>query len=94
MLAADRPWDFDASVDHRSAQVVQIESSKVLPIIVILALLSGVAIALAMLAWARASDSERETRMLEYYLLELDAKAIAAGIKRPEEAIANKLKEN
>lgn len=43
---------------------------------------------------AEVEESKTETRMLEYYLLELDAKAIAAGIKRPEEAIANKLKEN
>ena len=39
-----------------------------------------------------AVNAEREARMLEYYLLELDAKVIASGIKRPEDSIANKLK--
>jgi hypothetical protein len=37
--------------------------------------------------------AEREARMLQYYLLELDAKVIKAGIKPADEAIANKLKE-
>ncbi len=75
-----------------SSQVIQIESSKVLPIIVILAVIAGGAIALAIQAKSKAEAAAMETRMLEYYLLELDAKAISAGIKKPEESIANKLK--
>lgn len=35
--------------------------------------------------------TEKETRMLEYYLLELDAKFISAGLKPAEQAIAQKL---
>lgn len=35
--------------------------------------------------------AERESRLLEYYLLELDAKVIAAGIKSPNDSIAGKL---
>lgn len=38
--------------------------------------------------------AEREARMLQYYLLELDAKVIKAGIKPADESIANKLKES
>lgn len=38
-----------------------------------------------------AVEKETEVRMLEYYLLELDAKVIAAGIKKPEDSIALKL---
>lgn len=41
----------------------------------------------------QANKTERETRMLEYYLLELDGKVIKAGIKRPEDSIAGKLKQ-
>lgn len=37
--------------------------------------------------------AERETRLLEYYLLELDAKVIASGIKKPEDAIAKHLRD-
>lgn len=40
-----------------------------------------------------ARIAEREARMLQYYLLELDAKVIKAGIKPADESIANKLKE-
>ena len=45
--------------------------------------------------WAlhEASLAEREARMLQYYTLEMDAKLIAAGIKKPEDSVANKLKE-
>lgn len=34
-----------------------------------------------------------ETRMLEYYLLELDAKFINAGLKDPAEAISKRLQQ-
>jgi hypothetical protein len=51
-------------------------------------LIAGLAIAIALWAIFQASISERETRMLEYYVLEMDAKLIAAGIKKPEESVA------
>ncbi len=43
--------------------------------------------------WAlyQAAVAERETRMLQYYLLELDARAIRYGIKTDDESIAKKL---
>lgn len=44
------------------------------------------------LGWAYKS-TETETRMLEYYLLELDAKFINAGLKDPAEAISKKLQQ-
>lgn len=56
--------------------------------------LSVGAVVIAAMSSQNDSRTEREVRMLEYYLLELDAKAIAAGIKRPEEAIADQLKES
>lgn len=80
-------------VGQQGASVVQIESTKLLPIIVILALLCGLSAGLALLAYNASKNSEREARMLEYYLLELDAKFIHAGLKDPAESIANKLKE-
>lgn len=36
-------------------------------------------------------ETEREARMLEYYLLELDAKVIASGLKPESDSIAKKL---
>lgn len=48
--------------------------------------------ALVLAAWAihDANIAEREARMYEYYTLELDAKLIAAGIKKPEDAISKR----
>lgn len=60
---------------------------------IVLGIVSGLALGISIFCIWSASQSERETRMLEYYLLELDAKVIAAGIKKPEDSIAEKLKE-
>lgn len=78
-------------VREQSASVVQIEHGRLVPLVVVLALSAGLAIGLSTTALVRSGDAERESRMLEYYLLELDAKAIAAGIKQPDEAISKKL---
>jgi len=45
--------------------------------------------------WAihESSLAEREARMLQYYTLEMDAKLITAGVKKPDDSVANKLKE-
>lgn len=40
------------------------------------------------------TQAERESELLKYYLLELDAKVIAAGVKKPDEAISKKLQES
>lgn len=55
-------------------------------------LFSGIAAALALDARLDAQRAEREARMLEYYVLEVDAKLIAAGVKTDAESIAAKLK--
>lgn len=65
----------------------------ILPVLVLLAILSGVSIGLTTFAFTQAEKADREARMLEYYLLELDAKFINAGLKDPAESIANKLKQ-
>ena len=44
------------------------------------------------LYWAYR-DAGTEVRMLEYYLLELDAKFIHAGLKDPADSIAKKLQQ-
>jgi hypothetical protein len=79
-------------VGSQGASVVQVESSRLLPILVILAVLCGLSIGLAVFSFAASRNADREARMLEYYLLELDAKFIHAGLKDPAESIANKLK--
>ena len=75
------------------ASVIQIESSRLVPLLLGLAILSGISVALAITAFYQVTLAERETRMLQYYVLEMDAKLIAAGVKKPEDAVASKLKE-
>lgn len=58
---------------------------------ILLACFSGFALGAAVFSMYEANHAEREARMLQYYVLEMDAKLIAAGIKRPEEAVAKKL---
>lgn len=77
-------------VSGQSASVVQIESSKLVPLVIVLAILSGVAIGLTSFAFTAASDAEREARMLEYYVMELDGKLMAAGVIESKESYSAK----
>jgi len=52
-------------------------------------LVAGLAIAIGFWAIFQARLAEREARMLQYYVLEMDAKLIAAGVKKPEESVAS-----
>ena len=51
------------------------------------------AAAIVIACWAihDAGRAEREARMYEYYTLEMDAKLIAAGVKKPDEAVSKQL---
>jgi hypothetical protein len=53
--------------------------------------LAAVAIVLAVAAGVMAYWAEREARMLQYYVLEMDAKLISHGIKPPEDSVAKQL---
>jgi ABC-type taurine transport system ATPase subunit len=74
-----------------SASVVQYEQSKLLPWVLVCSILSGLAIGLCLLTVLLSQQAERESRMLQYYVLEMDAKLIAAGVKKPDEAISKRL---
>lgn len=83
MLAADRPLDFDATADHRSAQVIQVESlgKGGIAYLLFTGLLSVV---VSLMAWSvstRASDraaiAERETRIIRD---ELDRLQVEIGV--------------
>jgi hypothetical protein len=56
--------------------------------------LMALSIAANVLLYFQFANAERETRMLEYYVLEMDAKLIAAGFKTDAESVAKRLKEN
>ena len=56
-----------------------------------LAMRQDSAVQAAQAAVLQFERTEKETRMLEYYLLELDAKFISAGLKPADHSIAQKL---
>ncbi len=78
----------ETNIDNRRDNSI----NKPLPWMVLLAIIASLALGFAISSRSEAVKAERETRMLEYYLLELDAKFINAGLKDPAESIANKLK--
>jgi uncharacterized membrane protein YidH (DUF202 family) len=78
-----------ASRSHATATINDKSKAFIIAVLVALNLLATV---MMFIKWR---DTEREVRMQEYYLLELDAKFIAASVKKPEESLASKLrKEN
>lgn len=76
------PWDYsEGSGDGNSrATVVQVESSKLLPALIIMSVLAALALIAAVVAWQKASSAETEARMLEYYVMELDGKLMRDGV--------------
>lgn len=72
--------DSPHAVHAHGASVVQVESSKLLPMLIVLSLLSGLAIGMAVLAIVLSQMSERESRLAQYDLQILRAKVEAAGI--------------
>lgn len=49
------------------------------------------AIVCACWSFYQTSIAERESRMLEYYVLEMDAKLIKAGVEKPEDSVSKRL---
>lgn len=85
-MANEYPVDFDASNDNRSAQVIQIDSGKHVQVVATCAILCALSACLALFAAYTGVKAERETRMLEYYTMELDGKVMQAQIIKPEES--------
>ena len=79
-----RQW-MSPTVREQSASVIQIGSEKLVPLIIVLAITAGLAVGLASMAMVDSGRTERETRMLEYYVMENDGKLVEAGLLKPEE---------
>jgi len=69
--------------DNHSASVVQIESGKLVPLIIVLAIFCGLSIAVSVFTLWHAQIAERENRLLEYYVMELDGKLMSKGVIEP-----------
>lgn len=62
------------------------ENGRLVPWLVVCAIVSGLAVGLSIYAFACARNADREARLLEYYVMELDGKVMRAGIIRPDES--------
>lgn len=84
-MESDPPLDFDATASNRSAQVIQIDNGRHLSVVALCAALCGLSAALSVWSAYAAVRSERETRMLQYYVNEVDGKLIHAGFIEPRD---------
>lgn len=83
---AKAPVSLTLTIDKSVSKV----ASWAIAVIVVNSILIGVGIVLAIWMTVSYRETEREVRMQQYYLLEMDAKLIAAGVKKPEEAVSRK----
>lgn len=82
-----------ASLNTNINKVIVSERGALILILALLAIICGIALVRSDSAKDESEKAERESRMLQYYVLEMDAKLIAAGIKKPEEAVSKQLEE-
>lgn len=80
MTQINSPDSVSTHASPGSASVVQVESSKLMPMIIIMALLSGLAIGLSVFAIEMSKVSEREARLAQYDLQMMRARLEAKGI--------------
>lgn len=66
--------------DNHSASVVQIESGRLVPLVVVLALLSGVGIGISILSIRESAKAEREARILQERWDDLKVELVRRGI--------------
>lgn len=99
MTTQTRSWEHggDVTGEHGGAAAratggsVSMQISPwLMPIIVVIAILAGIAIGFTAFAFNSAEKAEREARMLEYYVMELDGKLMAAGVIESKESFSAK----
>lgn len=66
--------------DNHSASVVQIESGRLVPLVIVLALLSGVGIGISILSIRESAKAEREARILQERWDDLKVELVRRGI--------------
>lgn len=66
--------------DNQSASVVQVESTKLLPLLIILALVAGVALGLSISSIRESAKSEREARVMQERWNDLKVELVRRGI--------------
>lgn len=66
--------------DNQSASVVQIESGKLVPLVIVLALLSGFGIGMSVLSMRESAKAEREARVMQERWNDLKVELARRGI--------------
>lgn len=66
--------------DNQSASVVQIESGKLVPLVIVLALLSGFGIGMSVLSMQESAKAEREARVMQERWNDLKVELARRGI--------------
>lgn len=72
-----------------SASIV-FSGEKLVPLIIVLSLLCGASLGLTAFAFSASRNADREARLLEYYVMELDGKLMRAGLLEPKESYSAK----
>ena len=72
-----------------SASIV-FSGEKLVPLVIVLALLCGASLGLTAFAFSAARNADRESRLLEYYVMELDGKLMRAGLLDPKDSYSAK----
>lgn len=75
---------------HSPSASVSISGERLVPLVIVLAILCGIAIGLTAFSFVAAGNAEREARMLEYYVMELDGKLMSAGVIESKESFSAK----
>ncbi len=84
-MSDNEPSWVHSEVGDRAASVINVELGKGLAVVAICAALCGIAVPIAFWAGYTAIKAERETRMLQYYVNEVDGKLIHAGFIAPRD---------
>lgn len=67
-------------IDNQSASVVQIESGRLVPLVIVLALMSGLGIGMSVYSLMAANKAEREARVLQERWNDLKVELVRRGI--------------
>lgn len=84
---AQAPVSVTLTIDRSVGKI----AAWVIGLIVSASLLIGAGCVLCVWMIISYQHSERETELLKYYVLEMDAKLIASGVKKPDESVAGKM---
>ena len=87
MNAARSEYDLYNEVDNRSASVVQIESSRLLPWLMLSCMFSGFAIAFSCFTFYQMTRTERAYQLMQLQVMDQNAIMIREGLKQPTDTV-------